>query len=382
MSPRPRSTSVDITRYYIVALLIVGTLAAGSHLLQQTAIENQQGIGAVINLSGRQRMLSQRISSLAAQYRLGDPSAKPALIAATNAFEANHNTLSQTYLPAGATTHDATLHQAYFQGEHALDAEVRTYIAAARQVATLQPNDPAMAPLLTTLFTNSRTQLLTDLDHVVALHQEESESRIHDLRRLQRSILLIMIVTLILEAFLIFRPMVRRIVYYNAEILQLATTDSLTGTLNRREFFARSRVLRDQYAESGEPLSVLMLDIDNFKRINDTFGHAAGDIALTTFCSAIRTHLRSDDIFGRLGGEEFAILSPNTPLHAAIHLAERVREEISELTLPVGDTPLRFTVSIGVAELDPTDADLDDTFASADERLYEAKRSGRNRVIA
>ncbi len=163
-----------------------------------------------------------------------------------------------------------------------------------------------------------------------------------------------------------------------------ATTDALTGLLNRRQFenLARrelSRALR----EHGK-ISLLMMDIDKFKTINDTLGHEAGDEVLRALARVCAPHLREVDIFARLGGEEFAVFMPDTPLAGARHVAERIRRALGAepVQLPA-EKSVAFTVSIGVAEWsDHGDEDLPGLVKRADQCLYRAKQSGRNQVCA
>ena len=171
------------------------------------------------------------------------------------------------------------------------------------------------------------------------------------------------------------------------ERLKLAgLTDGLTGVHNRRYF--ESRCLEEVQAarRSGLPLVCLLLDVDHFKRINDTHGHPAGDAVLRYVARLIRAQLRGSDVVARYGGEEFVLLLPGTPLPAALETAERIRRVIAAQTMPVPvPEPLRITVSIGAAALLPGDdpaALAADLVQRADQALYAAKQGGRNRVQA
>lgn len=165
------------------------------------------------------------------------------------------------------------------------------------------------------------------------------------------------------------------------ELEQLATIDPLTGVHNRRHFERLVVTELERAVRFDRPLSLMMLDIDHFKRINDTYGHAAGDDALRRFADACRTTLRRHDVLGRIGGEEFALLLPDTDSHGAPILAERLRRRIAGVRVPVGERgPVSFTVSIGCACSVPSDS-LPELFARADHALYAAKRGGRNRVV-
>lgn len=168
-----------------------------------------------------------------------------------------------------------------------------------------------------------------------------------------------------------------------AELQALATTDPLTGLPNRRHFLTllaqeMSRLQR----HNAPPATLLMLDLDHFKLVNDNHGHAAGDAVLRRFASLLRERLRKTDLSGRLGGEEFAVLLFATDPAGAREFAESLREQVAADEIAFGDTRLRVTVSIGMAQLLPEDASTDVVLARADAALYRAKVNGRNRVEA
>jgi two-component system cell cycle response regulator len=160
-----------------------------------------------------------------------------------------------------------------------------------------------------------------------------------------------------------------------------ARTDYLTGTLNRRAMSERAQDERRRAQRSKMPISLLMLDIDHFKKINDTYGHDVGDDALKELVSMIAEKLRVTDALGRVGGEEFVLLLPETGLKGAKILAERIRERIEENILEVaGGHELKMTVSGGLALWEEGQT-YEDVLKNADEFLYEAKNTGRNRIV-
>jgi diguanylate cyclase (GGDEF)-like protein/PAS domain S-box-containing protein len=167
------------------------------------------------------------------------------------------------------------------------------------------------------------------------------------------------------------------------QLRQLATTDDLTGTLNRRAFFAAAEQEMERAVRYGNAVSVVMFDLDHFKQVNDSHGHAVGDQALREAATALRASLRDVDILGRLGGEEFAVLLPETPLAGAVEVAERLRHAISAIRIPLegGRPPLTLTASLGVAERLAEEITVDKVLARADLALYRAKADGRNRVM-
>ena len=164
------------------------------------------------------------------------------------------------------------------------------------------------------------------------------------------------------------------------ELEQQANTDYLTGVNNRRNFLENAESACRHAREQGNPLSVVMLDIDYFKKINDAYGHDAGDTVLKWFTSHIVDMLRSTDILARFGGEEFILLLPRTTLINACEIADRIRKKImnSPISTDTGET-INITVSLGVAEMHAHE-DIDTLIKNADTALYESKNNGRNRV--
>jgi len=166
------------------------------------------------------------------------------------------------------------------------------------------------------------------------------------------------------------------------ELVLLATTDALTGLWNRRRFMEKADEELLRAVRYGRPVAAVMVDIDHFKRVNDSFGHAAGDAVLRQFCDILRGNLRGTDCLGRLGGEEFAVLLPESDGAGAVVVAEILRRAAAAATmlLPDGQT-LRITASFGVAASKAGDETVADLLRRADEALYAAKERGRNQVV-
>ena len=161
----------------------------------------------------------------------------------------------------------------------------------------------------------------------------------------------------------------------------IASTDPLTGAFNRRhlDIVGINEISRSKRYNNA--FTILMLDIDHFKVVNDTYGHDVGDEALIETVTVIKNTIRNEDLLFRLGGEEFAVILQGTTRLAAFGLAERVRIAISEIVIKTPIEPLSFTMSIGVAENTPQDIEIEAVLKRADEALYEAKSSGRDRVV-
>lgn len=164
------------------------------------------------------------------------------------------------------------------------------------------------------------------------------------------------------------------------DVKELSLTDPLTGIANRRHSLEMGVQEFDKSKRYGTPLTVIIADIDYFKRINDNFGHAAGDLILKELASYFKKASRNSDILGRLGGEEFLFILSNSPLENALALAERLRKSIEELEFNFLDHKIKITVSFGVASIEKEDLAIEDTIKRADEALYLAKNAGRNTV--
>jgi diguanylate cyclase (GGDEF)-like protein len=164
------------------------------------------------------------------------------------------------------------------------------------------------------------------------------------------------------------------------ELAEQARTDPLTGAMNRRAMEDTALRETTRSIRYGHLPCMIVLDIDDFKHINDTRGHAAGDAVLQALVNQIKPMMRVNDVLARTGGEEFTILLPNTTASAGIVAAERVRQSVEALEVPFEDEPIRFTISAGVAQLDPAQGGWEGMMRRADAAMYEAKENGRNTV--
>ncbi len=169
---------------------------------------------------------------------------------------------------------------------------------------------------------------------------------------------------------------------YEKILLEMNHRDSLTGTYNRRFFTGRLREEFERHRRYKRPMSLLMIDIDHFKEVNDTHGHQCGDHILKSVCGTIQSALRRVDFLARYGGEEFCCILPETPFENSMTLAERVRALVEAETYACEGKEIRVTISIGVPGT-PGPGDTPATFLkNADDALYKAKESGRNRVVS
>ena len=168
---------------------------------------------------------------------------------------------------------------------------------------------------------------------------------------------------------------------FHQAMYEAAVRDGLTRAFNKRHFIERLASESAYARRHQSPLSLLMMDVDHFKKVNDNYGHLAGDSVLSTLAQVIMSTVRAEDLVARYGGEEFAVLCRGTPLSNASLLAERLRRMVEAHKFVHGDKPIPVTLSVGVSECSATAQSAQQLIAEADAALYEAKRGGRNRVV-
>ncbi|SEM16359.1 diguanylate cyclase (GGDEF) domain-containing protein [Halomonas daqiaonensis] len=210
------------------------------------------------------------------------------------------------------------------------------------------------------------------------LHQASAEQRL-----LMERLTLAVAVLLLLLLLAVGAVMLMLLhLYRQRETMRLQSrTDELTGLSNRRWLREMAEQAFDRWRRHGAPLSLILLDLDHFKRINDDFGHPLGDAVLVAFARALEREVRRIDTVARMGGEEFAILMPDSDMAGAQHLAERILRATRAMPLPGPAADRRLTVSIGVVEV-ADETGFDRLYSRADQLLYQAKKSGRDRVVS
>jgi two-component system, cell cycle response regulator len=169
---------------------------------------------------------------------------------------------------------------------------------------------------------------------------------------------------------------------FMSTISQMMVTDGLTLAHNKRYLLEQIDNELNRSARHGRPLGLLMFDIDHFKKVNDTYGHLAGDHVLREAAGMVRNRVRRGEVFGRYGGEEFALLLPETTAQGTVTLAEEIRQIIAEQEFIFDNQRIQVTISVGVAQWNPGIRTADEFIRVADARLYQAKNEGRNRVVS
>ncbi|MEF3695890.1 GGDEF domain-containing protein [Desulfolutivibrio sp.] len=375
-------TKFALTWRYASALLLLAVLAGGSYLFLDRTMNLERRRAVVIDLSVRQRMLAQSVVILGF---VADRAALPSVRdTALNEMQgALRELLSVHARLGGLQTGDLAPPDtdSWQEITRRLDVFVNTARTVARQA---QAGKPLSHALIRRFHETGGLELLAGLDALLLHHQSESGRSLFLLDRLPLAFLLGTLAILAFMGVALFRPLINDIVadrrsleIANEELGKLATVDCLTGLFNRRKFdevVVREMELARRYADH---VSLLMFDIDHFKTINDTLGHAVGDKVLADLGRLAAVGMRSVDYVFRWGGEEFLILAPRTDDHAAFGVAEKLRQTVADHAFSDG---VRLTVSFGVAEYRPGEL-LEDWLTRVDQAMYSAKRSGRNKTM-
>jgi diguanylate cyclase (GGDEF)-like protein len=380
--PETEKTARELTIGYLLALSIIAGLSIVVHVLLESIVADQSSSATIVNVSGRQRMLSQRIAMLANEYALEETSSvREALVEAVELMERSHVALA--YGDAGMGLPGALSPRAraiLWSDPHFLDERVRAYTSDARSLASLEPREARHSAALQAIRAVSHRQLLDSLDAAVRQFELESIERVERLRFGQKAVLAVLVLTLLCEALLIFRPLVARVKRSARLLYLMATTDPLTRTANRRQLLVMAEKAFQYSRRHGKPLAAVMLDIDQFKAINDRYGHSGGDAAIRGFADIIRDSLRKADHMGRWGGDEFCVILPDAGRAHALVVGERIQQMANERPVTVDGASVRLATSAGVATLDPHDAAIGTLIDRADRALLSAKQSGRNRI--
>lgn len=381
-----RRTWRYMTLTYASSLSLIGLLSITAHLMLDRVILEQTETRHLVNISGQQRMLSQRSSSLGLEYLYtGLPETKQEAYVALERLNTNHHSLLQAHKKALEEEEPSplspSLQSMYFEPPLNVDAKLHTFVSSLTQ-ALEKPWQPiSISPSQIDFLQLARHDLLDGLHAIVGQYEQEGLARINQLRQIQINILSIVILTILIEAFFIFRPMVNRISYLHFKLQQEATHDALSGLLNRKTFFRESEQAISYHIETRRTFCLVLLDVDFFKKINDQYGHITGDKVIKQLGVLLQDQVRGIGKAARLGGEEFGLLLLNTRIDHAIQIAERVRQAVYDLNVTHEDALVSVRLSAGVTVFSPeVDTQVEDLYARADAALYKAKATGRNRV--
>ncbi|MGH1484846.1 MAG: diguanylate cyclase [Cellvibrionaceae bacterium] len=358
---------------YLAIFSIIAVLAIATYFSFERKITQEKESAHIINISGRQRMLSQYIAINIREYIDNPtPSTAEMLRDAIDEMRTTH-----AYLTSLEPMSEA-LQTLYFKPFY-IDKKVQLYLNHSQEILIAENKENKAEALLP-----QRHTMLSSLEKIVNQYQKESELRAADLQHLHYVLLGLLCLMLFFEAVFVFFPGLRKIKKYS----KLALFDPLTKIYNRRHFLdvmdgEHKRCLRYQNA-----YSLMMIDIDHFKVINDTYGHAAGDHVIKSFADSIQSSIRTTDSLGRIGGEEFAVLLVDTTMDEAIHIAEKLRAKVEALTILFEGNDISCTASFGLASCSflglENEKDsvltIEKIMRNADSALYKAKNNGRNTI--
>tara|TARA_R110002124_G_scaffold64985_2_gene177572 strand:+ start:376884 stop:378086 length:1203 start_codon:yes stop_codon:yes gene_type:complete len=346
----------------------------------------QDVVATIVSKSSAESNQVHRIVNLVTEHHYTNNSNIPLEIEEENAALATiHKSLvEKAQEKKGRSASGDVISRIYFEQPYKLDTKVSFFIMKVEDyVDAIKAGEKADPDLYNYISRQSRGALTQALSSSLIIYENAFLTKVERLRMVQLAAILIIGVTLMLEAFAIFMPLVGRVSKYAERLHEISMTDMLTGIGNRRYFVRRARQEIKRAARLEKGLCICMVDIDFFKIVNDTHGHAAGDYVLREFVDIIKSAIRLEDDVARIGGEEFIILLPASDLESSLIVAERVRQRLEErpFVLPETGETLKVTASFGLTQVDTEqDEDIEIAMSRADEALYASKENGRNRV--
>lgn len=376
-------------RIYLTSLAFIVLLVASALMVIDHIAAEESLMIEVNDIGGRQRMLSERVVHLLLEYASEkNPDTRDNIVdlieRSLTAFNDTHKLLIRGQLPSSEQVlFEDNIDQLFFDAPDYLDENARLFIYNTREVlANGWSSELISSFYLKELRRASKEHLHARLEKLAMLFISNSKDRILQLR-ITAAILLcgIILVVIGISAF-VFKPLFRHIVAQEEELKELAYFDPLTNCQNRRSFLLNAEIEFARCRRNELSFSVLFLDIDYLKTINDTFGHAMGDTAICAIAEVCQLNLRNIDILGRIGGDEFGILLPECNLDNARQSAERLIQSMSEHSIPGIKGEIKLSFSIGAATLIDSDKNAFETINRADQNLGTAKRTGRNLIIA
>lgn len=385
-----------LTRAYILALGLIAFFTVSSHVITAHISEQQKESAAIAYQIGRQRTLTQQILLYASNYyRTNEELDYDFMMQSLWDMKKGHTFLTTTI--NDRKHRSAALSRIYYKPPFTLDEKVGELAGVVESFAKYPPPGKAGESEESIKLAQDARQDLVDkmayittnslrpaMDAALESYQTESLEKMARFYNVQLGGALFILVVLTAEALLIFRPLIAKIKGYHETLQRYALEDSLTGLKNRRAFMNAAVTEMRRAKRDGTPVTVALLDLDFFKKINDTYGHEVGDKVLQHFSGVLEKTLRAGDFTGRIGGEEFAVLLPKIDRTGAVNILQRLCDTVASTpcvykTQGGGTAELNYTVSIGFTG--PTLIDeqtIDDLTSKADEALYKSKENGRN----
>ena len=375
---------------YIIAFALIALCSVGVHYTTDLLIKQLNESSEVTYELTNLRTLFHRLPEQVTQFKeYGSEVDQYRLISTLKKIDSSRNhiirklTKNKDFSPV--------LFEVFFDKKFDLNAKLQSYALYANEcgVADIRTQDIAkVCGVAELVMSRSKPQeLLASFDIALNKYRAENTDKIELYKYAQFIGIVVIISVLILEAFLIFRPLIKRIHKFHALLVEQALQDPMTGLKNRRAFMSQSTAEISQASRTNKPIAAVLMDLDNFKSVNDTYGHDVGDAVIKHFAQQLKKHVRRGDLLGRVGGEEFAImLVRSTNDEDAFNVINRIRMSVEKTPCPYKDKngkpqTLPYTVSSGVYSLVPSGESVDKLLSRADEMLYEAKEKGRNKVV-
>ena len=362
----------------IFSILLISGLTLFVHSTVTNATTEQKDFATKIDVGGYQRMLSQRIVFYTYEYvKTRDNSDKSIALESNRLLLERHQILINEYKnnPADGPSSllSETLKTLYFGAPHNLDNALKEYVRISNRFL-LNPDQVSQQDL-NALKKDSQT-ILEKFDRVVQQYELESNERILRLADLRGVIFVALAVFLFILTVFVIRPLLLVSEALSERLKLEASKDHLTGLQNRRVFPTLAEQAVAMSRRRGEPLSIVLFDIDNFKKINDHFGHDVGDKFLEAFAQTLVSNSRESDECFRFGGDEFVMILPFTDANGAFQVADNIRQNMMTL-----DGLASATVSAGVSCLLEEDKSIDQALMRADQSMYQAKRKSKNVIV-
>jgi len=374
---------------YLGTLAFIAILISASIIIIDYIAAEESRMVEVNDIGGRQRMLSERVVHLMLEYAVEtDPSARDDIIELINLslvpFDRTHNLLIRGHLSNGQTViFSDNIDNIFFDAPEYLDKKARIFIYNTREVLDRRWSPELISNYyLKQLREATKQDLHSSLEVLATQYTKNSQIRITRLRMVVAALLGGIVIVVFGVGVFVFIPMFRRIENQEAELHKQAFVDPLTSCHNRRSFLANAGTAFERSRRYNHTFAILYIDIDHFKSINDTHGHAVGDEAIKQMTRICQENIRESDILGRLGGDEFGIILQECGLEYATQTAEKLRSCVCDHIIAGDTTAIRLSISIGAVTIVKHDDDAFDILKRADKNLYEAKQMGRNLVIA
>lgn len=405
---------INFTKRYALALMLIALLSTGTLYIVEFALKASDFTALIVNKSAKQRMYSQRIASFSQQYyrctyikqNCSDHATVQLILEeAIHEMRQANNTLSSGNIKKDVEINLSTTMSEIYFGDINLKKRVNDYLDLAKKLTQTQTQEEALEILDHLLLVSN--PLLVDLNAAVYQYQKEGEENIANIRYLEIFAWLLTLFTLLIEVIFIFQPMANAIKLFiqnershkerleqeikirthsleqaNQKLIYNASHDPLTGLNNRFNFERELGNILSNYHLNNVPFSVLMLDIDWFKKINDTYGHNVGDHVLKELSTLLSAAIRTEDSAYRTGGEEFVIILNRISKLDAIKKAEEIRHSVENYTFSCDGYIFNITISCGVYHSQCIEAqDVHEVMKLVDDALYKAKHLGRNRIV-